>query len=168
MKLKKHMCQALAVLLALGCCACAEPAENTGAAAQETVEQRYAAEEARAIVEALFAAAAGTTADAEAALREDLSEEECTARSEELAAYRERTLPWLCAALTPEESEEAQSETQAEAEAAIDAELEAGIAAEEAEESWTPEDGYAALQETQAGLDYLELMRGFGCDGAED
>lgn len=168
MKLKKHMCRALAVLLALGCCACAEPVENTGAAAQETVEQRYAAEEARAIVEALFAAAAGTTADAEVALREDLSEEECTARSEELAAYRERTLPWLCAALTPEESEEAQPETQAEAEAAIVADLDAETAAEEAEESWTPEDGYAALQDTQVGLDYLELMRSFGCDGAED
>ena len=132
MKLKKHMCRALAVLLALGCCACAEPVENTGAAAQETVEQRYAAEEARAIVEALFAAAAGTTADAEKELRATLTEEQCLERSEELAAYRERTLPWLCAALTPEEPEEAQSETQAEAEAAIDAELEAGIAAEEA------------------------------------
>ena len=62
-------------------------------------EAEFTRDEAREIVEALLAAAAGTTFDDEQRLRATLTEQQQTERSAFLAAYRQQTLPWLCAAL---------------------------------------------------------------------
>ena len=92
---KRWLALVLALCLLPGMAACGEPAAA------------FTAEEARTIVEALFAAAAGTTTEAEKELRAPLTEEQCLERSAELAAYREMTLPWLCRAFTPERDEAA-------------------------------------------------------------
>lgn len=99
-------------------------------------EAEFTRDEAREIVEALLAAAAGTTFDDEQRLRATLTEQQ-TERSAFLAAYRQQTLPWLCACL----GQAADAQTLAE--------------------------GYAAMQECEAGRAYLELMAGFGFDGPQ-
>ena len=104
------------------------------------------------IVPLIFAAAAGTTTEAEKELRAPLTEEQCLERSAELAAYREMTLPWLCRAFTPEMDEAADIAAPAPEETPI------------AEEVWTLEDGYAALNESATGRAYLELLRSLGFD----
>ena len=55
----------------------------------------------RQIVEALFAAAAGTTADAEKTARADMTDEEAAARTQALADYRRLSEIWLTADLRP-------------------------------------------------------------------
>ena len=111
------------MLLCLTICPALGEAENLSGAAS------------REVVEALFAAAAGTSFDAEQRLRAGFTEAECMERSASLADYRARTLPWLCAAL---------------GQAATDAQL--------------LSDGYAALQECDAGRAYLDLLESYGCD----
>ena len=95
-------------------------------------------DEAREIVESLLAAAVGTTYDDEQRLRAELTEKQQTERSMELAAYREKTMPWLCAAL---------AQKPIDAQALLD--------------------GYAALQECAAGRAYLDLLESYGCDGQQ-
>ena len=56
----------------------------------------------RRLVEALFAAAAGTTADAEKTARADMTDEEAAARTQALADYRRLSEIWLTAALAPD------------------------------------------------------------------
>ena len=141
---KRWLVLVLALCLLPGMAACGEPAAA------------FTAEEARTIVEALFAAAAGTTTEAEKELRASLTEEQCLERSAELATYREMTLPWLCRAFTPEMDEAADIDVPAPEETPI------------VEEIWTLEDGYAALNESAMGRAYLELLRSLGFDGAED
>lgn len=125
MNMKKilRMCLALLLCLLTLCPALGE-AEFTG-------------DEAREIVESLLAAAAGTTFEEEKRLRASLTEEECLERSAELAAYRAKTLPWLCAAL----GQAADAQTLAE--------------------------GYAAMQTCDVGRAYLELLAGCGFDGPQ-
>lgn len=93
---------------------------------------------AREVVEALFAAAAGTGFDAEQRLRAGLSEQACLERSAELMDYRAKTLPWLCAAFGAE-----------------------------AQDMQLLSEGYAAMQGCDAGRTYLELLEGFGFAGAQ-
>lgn len=56
----------------------------------------------RRLVEALFAAAAGTTADAEKTARADMTDEETAARTQALADYRRLSEVWLTAVLAPD------------------------------------------------------------------
>ena len=123
--LKTWLAGVVALCLLMGIGACGE-AENPGGGA------------AREVVEALFAAAAGTSFDAEQNLRAELSGEACRERSAALMDYRAKTLPWLCAAL--------------------------GQAATDAR---TLADGYAAMQGCDAGRAYLELLEELGFAGAQ-
>lgn len=61
----------------------------------------------RAVVEALFAAAAGTSEEVERAAREGMTQEALFQRNEENAAYRAQALPWLRLALGWEAPEDA-------------------------------------------------------------
>lgn len=92
-----------------------------------------------AFVKQMFYAAYGTTYEAEAALRKDMSEAENGARNAESAEYRARTLPWLQEVFEltePEESEEIEEEPQ-----------------------WSTSDSYAAFAETQEGRKFLDELK---------
>ena len=89
------------------------------------------AQQNRAVVEALFAAVAGTTTEEERALREDMTKEENVLRDAQNAAYRARALPWLMASLG------------AAAATASD---------EDPEIPWDPTDAYALFGTTRAGF----------------
>ena len=83
---------------------------SAGALAQE--ETLLPREELHAFVDQLFAAAAGTSMEAEQVARAELTPEACDARDAELAAYRAAVGPWLMEAFLPEDVQEA---TQGEA-----------------------------------------------------
>ena len=84
--MKRKIAALLAALLLAALPVCAE--EQTDADKQ--------------LVEALFAAAAGTTADAEKAARADMTDEEVAARTQALADYRRLSEVWLAAVLAPD------------------------------------------------------------------
>ncbi len=123
--LKTWLARIVALCLLTGIGACGEAENPDGAAARE-------------VVEALFAAAAGTSFDAEQNLRAELSGEECLERSAELMDYRAKTLPWLCAAFGAE-----------------------------APDMRLLSEGHAAMQACEAGRAYLELLEEFGFAGAQ-
>lgn len=129
------------------------------------VESAMTDEEATAIVDALFVAAAGTTQEDEKRWASEQSEEEYAEHWLALAEYRALTLPWLAAAFVPEEAD-VDSEASAAPMATIAPEDE--DFSEDPEEIWTVEDGFGALQTTQSGMEYLELLGGYGCVGAEN
>jgi sortase B len=104
------------------------------------------AQQNRAVVEALFAAVAGTTTEEERVLREDMTKEENVLRDAQNAAYRARALPWLMASLG------------AEAASASD---------EDPEIPWDPTDAYALFGTTRAGAFYIALLAERGCGDAE-
>ena len=91
----------MAMLLALILC--------FGAATAQEAYPILQGEDARAIVEGLFAAATGATMKAETAIRADMTEEELSLRNAENAEYRAKTLPWLMAALQPMEAATAEA-----------------------------------------------------------
>ena len=101
-------------------------------------EAEFTRDEAREIVEALLAAAAGTTFDDEQRLRATLTEQQQTERSAFLAAYRQQTLPWLCASL-----------------------------GKKLTDAQTLAEGYVAMQTCDVGRAYLELLAGCGFDGMQ-
>ena len=194
MRGRRWLAGLIAAALMLGCCGAAEAPETAQNAAEATAEtaveeaaevQRYAPEditdeEVRGFVEALFAAAAGTTAEAETELRKELSEEEIALRNSANADYRAKTLPWLRAVFRPELTpealrleeelllEEARLQTEAEAaETEAEAETEPKTEAEiEPEESYVPPcitpDSYEAFGQSETGLAYLALMQEMG------
>ena len=116
-------------------------------AAAETADAPSSAE-AHAVVEALFLAATGTAERDEIALWKTLDAQGKSARSEENAAYRARTLPWLKAAFAPADAEEA---------AAPDAAVPA----------WLDEDCMAAFQGNPHGQAYLALLAQYGASDAQ-
>ena len=122
--LKTWLAGIVALCLLMGSGACGEAENLSGDAARE-------------VVEALFAAAAGTGFDAEQRLRAELTESASLERSAELMDYRAKTLPWLCAAFGAE-----------------------------AQDMQLLSEGYAAMQGCDAGRTYLELLEGFGFAGA--
>ncbi len=99
----------------------------------------------RRLVEALFAAAAGTTADAEKTARADMTDEEAAARTQALADYRRLSEIWLTAALAPDPE--------------IDA-TPAPTAAPAPEETPVPtlDEAFYALSENEIGRAYLNLL----------
>lgn len=130
----------LCALLALSSCAAAE---NTPA---------FTGEEAARVVQALFAAAAGTDYETETELEAALGPEEYAAHTRQLAALRQVSLPYLAAALAPE-----------------DAALISAPAPEAAPTPppWRAEDAHRAFSAWAAGSAYLDLMGSFGYEGAE-
>ncbi len=115
----------------------------------------------RAVVEALFAAAAGTTTEEERTLRAGMTEAEAARRDAQNAAYRARALPWLMASL---ETETACALPWLMA----SLETETASAPEECPEiPWDPADAYALFGTTRAGAFYIALMAAHGCGDAE-
>lgn len=127
-------------------------------------------EEARLLVEALFAAATGTDAETERLARKDLTEEEIILRNAQCADYRARTLPWLTEALRPEE--ELPAETAALPSQAPSPTPSPEPSAEAADGTaeppvYTAADSYAAFAGTQQGRAYLEMLASMGAADAE-
>ena len=144
--IKKWICLLAAVVLAMG----GALAETSPAATLSPDEAE--AERARTIVEALFAACAGTDTQTETALRAEMTDEERAQRMTELAEYRAVALPWLEAALTPE-MEESEPLLETEPELPEDEPL-------PETEPWSAEDALALFRTTQAGMNYLALLEG--------
>lgn len=142
MHVRRIFCLTLAAMLMV--CALAEGFEQ----AEQDEEAIMPPEQAHEIVEALFAAAAGTDADAEKAAREGLNEEETAERNRNNAQYRARTLEWLKAAFAGDE---------AEPESVATPEHEAANAVQ-----WTYADGYAAFSEREQGKAFLKILAGMG------
>ena len=114
------------------------------------------------VVEALFEAAAGTTADREEKARKKLEKAEIEARNAENAAWRAATRLWLLEALRPLEDDLLTEEEPAPTPAPSvgpDATPEPVL---------DPEAVYALLQTNESGLKYVELLRTLGYDGAEN
>lgn len=121
------------------------------AAAEEAVPL-FTGEEAAQVVQALFTAAAGTTYEVEKALSEGLAPEEYAAHTLTLAAHRLVSLPYLKAAFTPEDAETVPEPSQNAA-----PEVQPGRA----------EDAYLAFSAQDTGTAYIDLMCGFGYEGAD-
>lgn len=128
--------RALAVALCLAVLpwACAEP-----------LEDRWESEFVHQVVDAMFAAAAGTTAAEEKAARKGLSDEEKAAREVANAEYRSKTIVWLAEVFDIEPEE------------AVEAEVPEDVPVDKVE--WTVEDAYTAMQENRLGGEYLALIR---------
>ena len=131
-------------------------------------------EQARMLVEALFAAAAGADAETERLARKDLTEEEITLRNAQRADYRARTLPWLTEALRPEEELPAETaavppETPSPAPSPTPSPAPSDQAGNAAAEPpvYTAADGYAAFEETLQGMAYLDLLASMGAENEE-
>lgn len=127
-----------------------------GASAQEaTPEPLLKEEESAAFVEAMFAAAAGVTFEGEWKHREGMTLEERLMRNEECADYRARTLPWLKAALTPDE------------EAELIFTPTPGPTPQPEEIVYTTTDSWAAFYETEPGAAFLQKLRELGAQEEE-
>ena len=143
-------------------------------------------EEVRAIVEAMFTAAAGTTEAEELALWDGMNQRERETRSLENAAYRALTKPWLLEAFAPGNPPDlermpqrvevvltatptpAPTPTATPAPTPIPAVTpEPTATPEPAEPEWTLEDGYQALAANAAGQAYLALLEPLGGTDAE-
>ena len=129
----------------------------TAACAQAA--QPYPREQVHAIVEQLFVAAAGTTHEAELAAREGLTAEEDAARSAMHIAHREKTLPWLKAAFTPEGKNGLTMK--------MPSLIPEATPSEPTEPAWTLEDGYAALMDNAHAAPYLSAIAELGGTDAE-
>lgn len=108
------------------------------ACAEETIVQD--AQALHALVDSLFAAAAGTTEADEAAATETMTEEEKAQRSAENAAYRAQTLPWLQACFQPDGWLPGTADAPA----------------------YTAEQSYLAMQQNALGRQYLQQLQPFG------
>lgn len=119
-------------------------------------------EEAHALMEGMFRAAAGVTADEEAKARKKLSEDEKQARSEAQAAYRRQTLAWLLGVFAAGPADAAPTETPVPTETPAPE-----ASAEPTDPVPTWEDGYAALQGNPLGREYLEALARLGATDAQ-
>jgi len=128
-----------------------------GALAETTPEPLLEAEESAAFVETMFRAAAGVTKDGEWAYREGMTLEQRLARNAECAAYRERTTPWLLAALTPYEAD-----TQPTPEPTA-----APKPTAEPEITYTTSDSWAAFFETELGTAFVQRLGELGAQDEE-
>ena len=113
-------------------------------------EQETETETAHRVVSALFAAAAGTDAETEMALRLDMTEEQQQERNAVSAAYRETVFPWLADVLTRDDEEEHLRITE-----------------EMTEEEQTAyrdalDHAYTALSENDFGRQYLDILDALG------
>lgn len=99
----------------------------------------------RQLVEALFAAAAGTTADAEKTARAGMTDEETAARTQALADYRRLSEVWLTAALAPDPEPDAAPAPTA-------------TPAPEETPAPTLDEAFYALSEHEIGRAYLSLL----------
>lgn len=130
-----------------------------------------------AIVDAMFAAAAGVSEREELALWKTLKKQsERDARSAENAAYRVNTLPWLMQAFEignrPENAEELTfaarpAVTPVPAATPVPEMAMASAAPESAEPVWQLSDGMAAFQGNEMGRAYLSLLAPYGGTDAE-
>lgn len=135
----------LAVLLMLLCASCAL-AESAA-----SPEPLLPAQEAAAVVQAMFCAAAGTTFKGEWDYRDGMTLEQRLARNGECAAYRARTLPWLEAALTPEPGPDA-----------LPSPSPASAPSEQEEPVCTTTDSYEAFLGSELGQAFLALLSPLG------
>ncbi len=97
------------------------------------------------IVNLLFRAVAGTTYEAETALRSGMDAKEQAERMSEAHLYREGTRNWLLAALGADIMTEPDDVL-----------------------SWMPSMSFALFETTETGRAYIERMRQEGCTDAED
>lgn len=180
MKMKRGIAALLAFSLAAGCALAEEPVNAPVPSTEITLQQRLSGDDIRMFVELLFAAATGTTAEQETALRAEMTDEEKEARNAENAEYRAKTLPWLIAAFQPEAREDdaaAQSdgiEIQADETGA-----EGNAPAENADNSddtlndadvqpvYTTVDSYEAFREREQGQAFLVYVEQLGGADAE-
>ena len=119
---------------------------------------------AHEVIMGLFAAAAGTNAETEKALRENMTEEEKRQRTEENAVYRETVLPWLAESLVrAEETEEAEKAIKDEEEA-VDPEAAAK------EELWRErlDVAFEAMSGNDEGKAYLDMLSALGAKNKEE
>ena len=130
MRFRRWFAALTALAMLLGC-----------AAAGETLPGETPPEEIQAFVEAMFAAVTGATIESERLLRQDMTDEELSARNAECADYRARTIPWLAAVFARETEE-----TEVEEEPPV----------------YTVEDSYAAFSGNALGAEYLDLLAGMG------
>lgn len=170
MSLKRMLAMILAAVMLMG----GALAESTEQPAEEAV---MTAEEIHGIIEALFAAAAGTTTEAENEARKELTEEEAALRNAANAEYRAKTLPWLMEAIRPEEEidptatatpEPTPSPSPTPSPTPQPTETpEPGASAEPTVPVWTVEDSYQAFLENEQGMAYLEMLKPLGGEDME-
>lgn len=170
MSLKRILAMLLAAAMLLGGALAEETEEPAGENAMTT-------EEVHAIIEALFAAAAGTTTEAENEAREEMTEEELTLRNAANAEYRAKTLPWLMEAIRPEEEIDpnatltltpSPSPTPTPTPQPTETPApDASIEPEPTMPVWTVEDSYGAFLENEQGMAYLELLKPLGGEDLE-
>lgn len=112
------------------------------------------------VVETLFAACAGTTVEAEVALRKSADADEVAAHTAALADYRARTLPWLISALTPADTTGLEVAQRVE-----DARLAEGKSLADGGPytlAYTENDAYAAFFSSDTGAAYLDALAPLG------
>lgn len=130
----------------------------TGAAcAQETAPTDRG--EVHAVVDMLFAAAAGTTHELETNARGQLTEEELRLRDAQGAAYRRTTLPWLLEAFRVEREEEPLAQPTP-SPAPDGEEIPASVPAPMLEAA------YAAFGDNPLGATYVSVLAGYGATDA--
>lgn len=112
------------------------------------------------VVEALFEAAAGTTADREEQARKTLQKAEIEARNAQNAAWRAETKLWLLEALRPLENDPESTPAPTPSPAPE--------TSEETVPVLDPEAVYMLFQTNESGQKYVELMRSLGYEGAEN
>lgn len=161
MMFRRWIAALLALMLLTGCAAADEVIPEPDA----TMPPVYAPadmtpEEIQAFVEAMFAAAAGTSAEHENELRMDMTEEETLERNAANADYRARTLPWVIAAFRPATDVEP-AETQTPEPTA------APTPEPDALPVYTVEDSFDAFAETEPGEAYLALLESMGGEDME-
>lgn len=168
MMLRRWIAALLAMLLLTGS-AIAEEAVQEEMMIPVYAPADMTAEEIQLFIEAMFAAATGTTAEQEKELRKDVTEEEIEARNAVNAEYRVRTLPWLTAVFRPEIPAEEFIPVPDEADMPQPTPEPTTVPdGEEAElPAYTTHDSYAAFGETEAGLEYLSLLESMGGDSRE-
>lgn len=137
----KRMIALITALLMLTSCAWAEELEVP----------QFEKETVHAVVEQLFAAAAGTTQDTEKSARKGMDKAERALRNADNALYRAQTQPWLMAAFQPEapEAVTAPEPTAAPQDASAE-QIETPV--------YTLEDSWNALQSNPEGQAYLAML----------
>lgn len=155
----------LAIALLTGF-ACAEDgaAQTMQPEAPVYAPQDMKPEEIGAFVGAMFAAAAGTTAEKETALREEMPDEEAEKRSAGYAEYRAKTIPWLTAVFKPVIPKEELGERP---EATPVPETTPGPEELPVLPVYTTWDSFEAFGTTEEGLAFLELLKSMGGDSRE-
>ena len=125
-------------------------------------------EDIHAIVEGMFAAAAGVREQEELALWKTLrTDSERAARSLHNAAHRTQTLPWLINAFAPGNRPEDGEEIPYPAAAPAAAQTDTAAPESTPEPQWTAEDGYAALSANDCGQAFLALLQPLGGTDAQ-